>query len=71
MYINITARYKHITGPPLSVLHFRQLFSYPKLNFNSADGIVTTSWEGDRNYRRDIDEETRQSYLENLLLHSL
>jgi hypothetical protein len=56
MYINITTRYKHISGPPLSVRHFRQLFSYPNLNFNSADGIVTTSWKGDRNYRGDIDE---------------
>jgi len=64
MYINITTRYKHISGPPLSLLHFTQLFSYPKLNFNSTDGIVMTSWEGDRNYTEYIDEEIRQSYLE-------
>jgi len=43
----------------------------PKINFKSADRIVTTSWEGDRNYSGDIDEEIRQSYLETLLLHSL
>jgi hypothetical protein len=71
MHVNIITKYKHISSPPLSVLHFSQLFFYPKLNFNLVNGILTTCWEGENNYRGDIDEEIKHSYLETLYLYSL